>query len=123
MALLAKLRFYVGDRFIQGYPVQFKPVIDKTITKLLCNKALQLLDLVIVELDDPPGLNIDKMIVVLIGHLLISRAPVPEIVTLQDPGFGQQPHSPVDGRNADVRVDRSCSAVEFLGIRMVLGFG
>ena len=77
--------------------VEFEPVVDDFIPEFRRDPVLQLLDLVVAEFDDLAGLHIDQMIVMLLGRFLIARAPVAEIVTVQDIGLLEQANRPVDG--------------------------
>ncbi len=51
--------------------------------------------------------------------LLVARAPVAEVVTLQDVGLLEQAHRPVDGRDADGGIQRAGPAVQLLDIGMI----
>ena len=57
------------------------------------------------ELDHLAGLDVDQVIVVLFGRLLIARAAVAEIVAREDAGLLEQAHGPVDRGDGDVRID------------------
>ncbi len=91
--------------------------------QLLGHAALQLLDFLVAELDHLAGLDIDQMVVVGIGHLLIARAAVAEIVALQDAGILEQLDRAIDGGDGDMRIDGGGAAVQFLGIGVVGGIG
>src|SRR5690606_36682845 len=51
--------------------------------------------------------------------LLVARAPVAEIVALEDVGFLEQAYRAVDGRDADVRIDRHRPLIHALDIGMI----
>src|SRR6185437_6328346 len=63
---------------------QLKAMTDELVTERLRHVPLQLLDILIAELDDPPALNVDQVVVMVRGRLLVARAPVAEIVAGQD---------------------------------------
>ena len=64
----------------QRHAIEFQPVVNETIAQLLCNKPLQLLDLVVVELDDPACLHVDQMVMMLVRHFLVAGTTVTKIV-------------------------------------------
>ena len=95
---------------------------DELVAKLLGHLALQRLDLLVLELDHLARLDIDQMIVVGIGYLLIARAAVAEVVALEDIGLLEQAHGAIDRGDGDMRIDGDSALVKLLHIRMVLGF-
>lgn len=56
----------------QGYPIEFEAVIDKLKAVFTGDTLLKRLDFRRVELDDLAGLEVDKVIVVLFRHGLIT---------------------------------------------------
>ena len=95
---------------------------DEPVAELLGHLALQRLDLLVLELDHLARLDIDQMIVVRIGHLLIARAAVAEIVALEDVGLLEQAHRAIDRGDGDMRIDGGRALMKLLDIRMVVGF-
>ena len=53
-------------------------MIDELEAELLGHPALQLLDLLVAEFDHVPGLQMDQMVVMGLGRLLVAGAPVAE---------------------------------------------
>ena len=92
---------------------------DEIVAELNRHGSLQLLYLLIAKLDHPPRLQVDQVIVMVAGHLLVARAAVAEIVACQNACLFEQPDRAIDGGNADVRVDRGCSAVDLLDIGVI----
>ena len=63
------------------------------------------------------------MIVVAVGHLLVTCAPVAKVVAFDDAGILEQPYRPVDRGNRDAVVDRGATPVELLDVGMIVGGG
>src|SRR5262245_17353665 len=59
--------------------VELEPVIDQAVAEPARDLGLQPLDLLRLELDHLAGAQVDQMIVVAVGHLLVARPPVAEI--------------------------------------------
>ena len=108
---------------IQRNAIQLKAMADEAIARPLGDAPLQFLDFVVVKFHDLAALDVDQVIVVLVGGFFIARATVSEIVLGQNPRLLEQAHGAIDGGDRDVRVDRDGAAVQFLGIGMVVGFG
>src|SRR6185369_14139173 len=87
---------------VEGDAVQLHSVIHEAEAELLRDALLEHLELVIDELDDVPGLDVDQMVVMRFRRSFITRAPVPELVPLEDAGLLEQPNGPVDGRDRNV---------------------
>src|SRR5829696_9134585 len=77
-----RLRFI----FVERDAIQFQPMIDQLVTELAGDLGLQFLDLLGGELDHLAVAQIDQVIVVAVGHLLVARPALAEIVPLDDPG-------------------------------------
>src|SRR3954466_2862864 len=75
----------LGFVFVERHAIQFQPVIDQLVAELAGNLGLQFLDLLGGELDHLAVAQIDQMVVVAVGHLLVARAPLAEIVPFDDP--------------------------------------
>jgi hypothetical protein len=84
--------------------------------------GLQFLDLFGRELDHLAVAQIDQMVVVAVAHLLVARAALAEIVSLDDAGVLEQLYRAVDRRDRDLVVDRDAAAIQFLDIGMIHGF-
>src|SRR5436190_8317219 len=79
--------------------VELEPVADQLVAEAAGHFLLQALDLLRLEFDHLAGAQIDQMIVMGVGHLLVARAPVAEVVALDDAGVLEQLHGAVDGRD------------------------
>ena len=75
---------------------------DQPETMVERDLALQLLDLLALELDHPAAADVDQMIVMIVRHFLVARPPVAEVEALEDLLFLEQPHGAVDGGDADL---------------------
>ncbi len=95
-------------------------MVDQAEAQLAGDGFLQGFDLGVDELDHPARAHVDQVVVVMVRRLLVAGAPVAEIVALDDPGFLEQAHRPVDRGDRDVRVHGVGPAVELLDVRMVL---
>ena len=98
-------------------------MIDEAIAKLLRDPLLKGLELIVDELDDIAGLDVDQVIVMLFGRGFVARAAVPEFVAIENSSFFEQPHRPVNGGDRDPRIHRGRALVESLDVRMIFGFG
>src|SRR6478672_7895913 len=67
---------------IEGDAVELHPMVDEAEAEPLRNALLQSLELVVDELKDVAGLDIDQMIVVAFRRGFVARAAVPKLVTL-----------------------------------------
>src|SRR5579864_2763742 len=105
---------------IESYPVELHPVIDEAEAELFGNPLLELLELVVDELDDVSGLDVDQMVVVGFRSCLVARTAIAEFMALENSGFLEEAHRPVDRRDRDVGIDRCGPCVERLDVRVVL---
>src|SRR5215467_11151154 len=108
---------------IEGDGVELEPVIDQTIAEPARNLGLQPLDLLRLKFDHFAGAQVDEVIVMTVGDLLVTRAPVAEVVALDDAGIFEQLDRAVDRGNRDAVVDRRAAAVKLLDVGMVIGRG
>ena len=95
-------------------------MIDEAEPELLGDALLQQLELLVDELDDFTGLDINEMVVVAFGSGLVARTPVAELMALEDARLLEQANGALDGRYRDVRVDRRRPPVERLDVGMIL---
>ena len=91
---------------VEGDAVKLHAVVDEAEAELLGDPLLQRLELLVDELDDVAGLDVDQMVVVGLRRRFVARAAVAEIVALEDARFLEQADGAVDGGDRDVR-DRS----------------
>ena len=105
---------------VEGDAVKLHAMVDQAESEPLGDSLLQFLELVVDELDDLAGLDVDQMVMVRFGRGLVARAAVAELVALEDSRLLEQPHRPVDRRDRDVGVDGRGAGVEGLDVRMVL---
>ncbi len=97
-------------------------MIDKPIAKFLGNRALQSFDFRVFELDDLAAVDIDEMIVMVIGYFLIARAAIAEIVPVKNVVFLKQADGAVDGRDTDFRINPHGPPVNHFNIGVIVGF-
>ena len=88
---------------VEGDAVKLHAVVDEAEAELLGDPLLQRLELVVDELDDIAGLDVDQMVVMAFGRRFVARAAVAELVPLEDAGLLEQADGAVDGRDRDVR--------------------
>src|SRR5262249_60605451 len=67
--------------------VEFEPMIAQPITQAPRDVGLQAFDVFGLKLDHLAGAQIDEMVVMAVGHLFVARAPVAELVALDDAGI------------------------------------
>ena len=91
---------------VEGDAVQLHAMVDEAEAELLGDALLQFLEVLVDELDDLAGLDVDQMVVVGVRRRFIARAAVAELVALEDAGFLEQADGAVDGGDGDLR-DRS----------------
>src|SRR4051812_2778473 len=84
---------------VEGDAVQLHPMVDEAEAELFGDALLERLELVVGELDDVSGLDVDQMIVVGLRRRFVARAAVAEFVPFEDPGLLEQPDRAVDGCN------------------------
>ena len=95
-------------------------MIDQAEAELGGDAPLQLLQLLVDELDDVAGLDVDQVVVMGLGRRFVAGAAVAEIVALEDARFLEQAHGAVDGGDRDAGIDRGGAGVERLDVGMVL---
>ena len=96
-------------------------MVDEAVAEPLGDHLLDGLDLLVAELDDLAGADVDQVVVVLVGDQLEAGAAVLEVVLGDEPGFLEQVDRAVDGRERDARIDVRGAAIEFLDIGMIVG--
>jgi hypothetical protein len=77
------------------------------------------LQLITIELDNFPGLDVDQVVVMLLAGFLETGASIPEIQPLDHTGVLKQADGAVDGGDTDLGVDIGGTAVDLLDVRMV----
>src|SRR4029079_4173094 len=80
----------LGFVFVERNAIQFQPVIDQSVAELAGDLGLQFLDFLGGEFAHLAVAQIDQMVVVAVGHLLVARPALAEIVPLDDPGIFEQ---------------------------------
>ena len=96
-------------------------MIDEAEAELFGDPPLEHLELLVDELDDLAGLDVDQMVVMRVRRGFIARAAVAEFVPLEDAGFFEQADGAVDRGDRDVGIDRGGALVERLDVGMILG--
>src|SRR5688572_265901 len=74
----------LGFVFVERHAIQFQPVIDQFVAELAGNLGLQFLDLLGRELDHLAVAQIDQVVMMAVGHLLVARPSLAEIMPLDD---------------------------------------
>ena len=90
-------------------------------TQLFGQLTLKFLDFLVVKFVDITGPDINEVIMMIIGPLLVSRPAIAKIVAGQNTGFLKEAHRTIHGSDGNTLVNRRSSAVDFLYIRMVIG--
>ena len=109
-----------GALAVGGDAVQLHAMVDQAEAELLGDLLLKRLQLLIDELDDVAGLDVDQVIVMRVRRRFIARAAVAELMPLEDSRLLEQPHRPIDCGDRDVGVDRRRARVQGLDVGMVL---
>src|SRR5690242_9983290 len=104
---------------IERHGEELEAMLDEPVAEALGDVALQLLDLLVAELDDAAGLEIDEVVMMIGRHLLVARPAVAEIVARQNVRLLEKTHGPVDGGDADLGVDLIGPAVDRLDIGVI----
>src|SRR5215472_13423227 len=116
----ARTLFRAGPRLgTTRYGIEFEPMADEFVAELLGDNLLEAFDLLVAKFDHAAGLQIDQMVVMSARHFFVAGAAIAEIMTCQDARLFEQPHGPIDGRDANARVDRGGALVHLLDIRMI----
>src|SRR5262249_24374909 len=79
------------------------------------------LDLFRLKLDHLARAQIDEVVVMAVGHLLIASAPVAEVMPLDDPCILEQLHGSINRRDRDAIVYCGTAPIELLNVRMIIG--
>lgn len=95
-------------------------MIDKLVAQLLGNPRLKFLDVFVHELNNFAACYIDQVIMV-IADFFVTRTAIAKIVALQNPSIFEKLDRSVDRRDGDFGIDRNRAAVQFLGVRVVVG--
>src|SRR3546814_18378661 len=96
-------------------------MINQLKTKLAGNHLLQPFDLFVVKLNDAARLQIDQMVVMFVGHLLIARAPVAEVMAFQNAGLFKQAHGAINRGNRDFGLANGSAMIDLIDVWLVLG--
>lgn len=106
----------------QWAAIELQPMAGELIAELPRHPFLEPLDLLVLELDDLPGVRIDKVIVMLGFHPLVaSPAAIAEIVPVDNALALEQPDGAVDCRQRNPVVDLMRATVHLLDVGMVAG--
>ena len=112
---------FLRPRCSERHGVELEPVVDQPVAQALGDDLLDGLDLLVAELDDLAGADVDQVVVVLVGDQLEARAAVLEVVLGDETGFLEEVDGAVDGRERDARIDLRRAAIELLDVGMVGG--
>src|ERR1700676_5371412 len=94
--------------------VKFKPMPNQIVAKLLGDEMLQLFYFIIAKLDDATALQVDEVVVMRAGHLLVTRAAIAKIVSGQYVSFFEKPDRAVNRGDADMRIDLGRASINLL---------
>lgn len=97
-------------------------MINQSIAELLRNFALKPFDFFVLELDHATTVNINQMIVMLIGYFFIAGSPVAEIMALQNFSFLEQSNRPINRRNTNPGIDIGRPTIYGFNIGVIGGF-
>jgi len=103
--------------------VQLHSVVDEAKAKLFRDPFLQRLEFFVDEFDNGTRLDVDQVIVMLVGCRFVTGATVSEFVPRKNPGFFEQANGAVDGCDRNFRIDRGGALVQCLDVGMIFGFG
>lgn len=92
---------------------------DKLETEFSCNPLLQRLDVLVGELDDPAGLDVDEVIMMAARGLFVMAAAVSEIMALKNPLVGEKLERAINRRKRNPGIDAVCTPVHFLDIGVI----
>src|SRR3546814_13340498 len=94
---------------IEGDTIKFHAVVDEPVSEPLGDHLLQRFEFGIDEFDDLARLDVDQMVVMLLGCRLIARAAVAEIVAVENPRLFEQAYDAVNGGRSEERsVGKGC---------------
>src|SRR5262249_24758200 len=93
------------------------------IAKFIGYEPLQPFNLLIPKFDNPPGLEVDQMVMMSAGHLLVAGPAVAKIMLGENIRFLEQSNRAVDRCDTDVRVERGRPPVTLLDSGMIRRFG
>jgi hypothetical protein len=105
----------------ERHRIELEPVVHQPIAEPPGDLGLQPLDLLGLEFDHLAGAQVDQVVVMRVGDMLVARASLAEVMPLDDAGILEQLDRAVDGRDRDVRIDLDAAAVQLLDIRMIVG--
>jgi len=96
-------------------------VADEVEPEFPRHTLLDTLDILVSELDDTAAFDVDQMIVVTPGRLLIASTAGAEIMALKDAVGRQQLERAINRRQRNSRINRVRAPVYFLDIGVILG--
>ncbi len=92
-------------------------------TQPLNQLALKNLDFLVMKFVDFTGPDIDEVIVMIVGALLVTGSAIPEIVAGKNVGFLKEAHRTIDSGNGNALVNNRGAAVDFFHVWMVIRVG
>src|ERR1039457_2872058 len=101
--------------------IELEPVIDQLVAELARDFRLHALDLGRAEFDHFAAAQVDQVVVMRFRGGYVTRAPLAEIVPLDDAGILEQAHGAVHGGNGNPIVDLGAAPVQLLDIGMIVG--
>src|ERR1043165_6490883 len=102
----------------EGAAARLQPGGDQPEAELLGDPALELLEILVDELDDVAGLDVDQMVVMGLAGGFVAGAAIAEIVPLEDSGLLEQADGAVDCGDRDAGVGRGGAGMKRLDVGM-----
>src|ERR1039458_3334319 len=101
--------------------IELESVIDQLVAELARDFRLHALDLGRAEFDHFAAAQVDQVVVMGFRGGFVTRAPLAEIVPLDDAGILEQAHGAVYGGNGNPVVDLGAAPIELLDVGMIVG--
>src|SRR5262245_5641576 len=99
---------------VEQHGVELQPMVNQFVAEPASDLGLQLFDLLGLEFDNLAIAQIDQMVVMRVGDLLVAGATLAKVMTLDDTGILEQLDRAIDRRDRDVLVDLGAAAVQLL---------
>src|SRR6185437_11016841 len=82
---------------LERHAEQLEPMADQSEAELARHALLQLFDLLVRELNDLSGLDVNEMVVMAGSCRLVAGATISEVVALENAGALEQTHGSING--------------------------
>src|SRR6185437_15432592 len=94
-------------------------MVDQPEAQPFGDSLLQRFELIVGELDDLAGLDVDQVVVMVFRHRFIARPAVAEFVALENPGLFEQADGAIHRCDRNVGVNGRGARVQGLDVRMI----